>query len=831
VTEEVDAGLIAEQVREHPEQIDRPDTTRHVGRPLRRKEDARLLTGRTRWTDNINLPGLLHLAMVRSPIAHARITRVDVSPALERPGVIAAFSGADLADQLGVLPCAWPVTADMVHPDHHPLAVDEVRHVGEAVAVIVARDRYAAADAIEAVEVDYEPLPAVVDMEKALEDEVLVHSDKGTNKAFLWPFDGGDYDAAKARADVVVKRRYIQQRLIPNAMEPRGVVVEPLTEGDEYTVYSTTQIPHILRLMLALTVGMPEHKLRVIAPDVGGGFGSKLNVYAEEVIALVLARKLGRPVKWTESRSEGYQATIHGRDQIQDIEIAATRDGDILGLSVDLKADMGAYLQLVTPGIPVLGAFMFNAIYKMEGYRFRCTGVFTTKTPTDAYRGAGRPEATYAVERIVTELAHELGMDPMELRRKNWIRHEEFPYTTVCGLTYDSGHYEAATDRAMELFGYDELRREQAERRERQDPVQLGVGISTYTEMCGLAPSRVLGSLSYGAGGWEAASIRMLPTGKVEVVTGTTPHGQGHVTAWSQIAADALGVPFEDVSVIYGDTQASPQGMDTYGSRSLVVGGVAVHLAGQRVVEKARRVAAHLLEAAEGDVEFDAGTFSVKGSPEAKKTIQEVALATFAAHDLPEGMEPTINAEAVLDPENFSFPHGTHLCAVEVDTETGRTRIRSYVAVDDVGKVVNPLIVEGQVHGGIAQGMAQALYEEAVYDSDGNLVTGTMVDYLVPAAPDLPEFTTDRTETPSRSNPLGVKGVGEAGTIASTPAVVGAVVDAIRHFGVDDIRMPCTPERVWRAIHERGSDGGDRAAGGTIAYGGQQTATTAGGAE
>jgi len=833
VTEEIDAGFVAEQIAQHPEQLDAPDPSRHIGKPLKRKEDRRLITGRTRWTDNITLPGLLHVAMVRSPIAHARITRVDVSAALDRPGVIAAFSGADLADQLGTLPCAWPVTADMVHPDHRPLAVDEVRHVGEAVAVVVARDRYSAADALEAVQVDYDPLPAVTDMEEALKDEVLVHSDKGTNKSFLWPFDGGDYDAAKARAEseggVVVKRRYIQQRLIPTAMEPRAVVVEPLTEGDEYTVYSATQIPHILRVMLALVTGIPEHRIRVIAPDVGGGFGSKLNVYAEEVIALVLARKLGRPVKWTESRSEGYQATIHGRDQIQDIEIAATRDGQILGLSVDLKADMGAYLQLVTPGVPILGAFMFNSIYKMEGYRFRCTGVFTTKTPTDAYRGAGRPEATYAVERIVSELAQELGMDPMELRRKNWIRHEEFPYTTIAGLTYDSGNYEAATARAMELFGYDELRREQVERRERQDPVQLGIGISTFTEMCGLAPSRVLGSLSYGAGGWEAASIRMLPTGKVEVVTGTTPHGQGHVTSWSQIAADALGVPFEDVAVIHGDTQSSPQGMDTYGSRSLVVGGVAVHLAAQKVVEKAKRVAAHLLEAAEGDVQFDGGTFSVAGSPDAKKTIQEVALATFAAHDLPEGMEPSINADAVLDPDNFSYPHGTHLCAVEVDTETGQTKIRSYVAVDDIGNVINPLIVEGQVHGGLAQGIAQALYEEAVYDAEGNLITGTMVDYLVPAAPDLPDFVTDRTVTPSTSNPLGVKGVGEAGTIASTPAVVGAVVDAIRHFGVDDIRMPCTPERVWRAVNS-GSDGGDRAPEGTIAYGGPQTATTAGGA-
>jgi carbon-monoxide dehydrogenase large subunit len=585
-------------------------------------------------------------------------------------------------------------------------------------------------------------------------------------------------------------------------MEPRAVVVAPLAATDEYTVYSATQIPHILRLMLAMVTGVPEHKLRVVAPDVGGGFGSKLDVYAEEVLALMVARRLGRPVKWTESRSEGYQATIHGRDQIQDVEVAARRDGTLLGLKVELMADMGAYLQLVTPGVPILGAFMFNAIYKMQAYSFTCHGVFTTKTPTDAYRGAGRPEATFAIERIMDELAHELGMDPLELRERNWIRHEEFPYTTIAGLTYDSGNYEAATARAKELFDYDGLRREQQERRDRHDPVQLGIGISTFTEMCGLAPSRVLGQLSYGAGGWEAASIRMLPTGKVEVVTGTSPHGQGHVTSWSQIAADALGVPFEDVEVVHSDTRAAPQGMDTYGSRSLVVGGVAVHLACQKVIEKARKVAAHLLEAAEGDLEFEAGTFRVKGSPEASLPIQQVALATFASHNLPEGMEPTLNSEYVMDPENFSYPHGTHLCAVEVDTETGFTRIRSYVAVDDVGKVINPLIVEGQVHGGLAQGIAQALYEEAVYDADGNLVTGSMVDYTIPSAMDLPHFTTDRTETPATTNPLGVKGVGEAGTIASTPAVVNAIVDALRPLGVDDVRMPCTPERVWRAVRE-----------------------------
>src|SRR3954451_12675500 len=782
-----------------------------LGKARLRKEDERLITGQTNWTDNIQLPGMLHIAFLRSPYAHARIAAVDVSAARNEPGVIAAYSGADFADEQGSLPCAWPVTEDMKLPAHPPIAVDEVRYVGDAVAVVVARDRYAAADALEAIEVDYEPLPAVVDMETALQDKVLVHSELGTNRCFTWPFTGGDdYESVKAKAEVVVTRRFVQQRLLPTAMEPRSVVVAPLPASEEFTVYSATQIPHVLRIMLAMVTGIPEQKLRVIAPDVGGGFGSKLDVSPEEVTSLLVARRLGRPVKWTETRSEGYQATIHGRDQIQDLEIAATKDGTLLGLKVELLADMGAYLQLVTPGVPLLGAFMFNAIYKMQAYSFTCHGVFTTKTPTDAYRGAGRPEATYAIERMMDELAKEVGMDPMEIRRKNWIRHEEFPFTTIAGLTYDSGNYEAATDRAIELFGYDALRAEQVKRRESKDPVQLGIGISTFTEMCGLAPSRVLGSLSYGAGGWEAASIRMLPTGKVEVVTGTSPHGQGHETAWSQIAADALGVPFEDVEVIHSDTRAAPQGMDTYGSRSLVVGGVAVHLACGKVIEKAKRVAAHLLEAAEGDVEFADGTFSVKGSPEASLPIQQVALATFASHNLPEGMEPTLNSDFVMDPENFSFPHGTHLCAVEVDTETGMTTIRKYVAVDDVGKVINPLIVEGQVHGGIAQGVAQALFEEAVYDADGNLTTGSLVDYYVPSAAALPRWITARTETPATSNPLGVKGVGEAGTIASTPAVVNAVVDALRPRGVTDVRMPCSPERVWRALQvasEQGAGG------------------------
>lgn len=775
-----------------------------VGTARLRKEDARLLTGQTRWTDSIDATGMLHLAVLRSPMAHARVDRVDVSPALERPGVVAAFSGADLAEGMGSLPCAWPVTEDIVLPDHPPIATSEVRFAGDPVAVVVARDRYAAADALEAVEVEYTPLPPVLDLEEALaEGAPLVHSDKGTNRCYDWPLrTGEDFAEVRRRAEVTLKRRYHQQRLIPNAMEPRAVVVTPTAASDEYTVHSSTQIPHILRVMLAVVTGVPEHKLRVVAPDVGGGFGSKLQVYGEEAITLAVARRLGRPVKWTESRSEGYLATHHGRGMIQDIEIAANRDGTLLGLKADLLVDMGAYLMLVTPGIPILGAFMYPGIYKMGSYELNVTGVFTTRTPTDAYRGAGRPEATYAIERIMDELADELGLDPVELRRRNWIRHEEFPYTTIAGLTYDSGNYEAATDKALALFDYDKLRAEQADRNQRGDTVRLGIGVSTYTEMCGLAPSRVLRDLRYAAGGWEAASVRMLPTGKVEVVTGTSPHGQGHATSWSQIAADVLGVPFDDVQVVHGDTRAAPQGMDTYGSRSLVVGGTAVHHAATKVVDKARKVAAHLLEANEGDLEFTDGVFSVKGSPDARRTIQEIAFETFTSHDLPDGVEPTINAGHLTDPDNFSYPHGTHLCAVEVDTETGQTRIRSYVAVDDVGRVINPLIVEGQVHGGLAQGIAQALYEEAVYDEEGNLVSGTMADYLVPAAPDLPEFVTDRTETPATTNPLGVKGVGEAGTIASTPAVVGAIVDALRPLGVRDLRMPCTPERVWQALKE-----------------------------
>ncbi|MFC5833057.1 xanthine dehydrogenase family protein molybdopterin-binding subunit [Nonomuraea insulae] len=779
-------------------------TVQEVGRPRKRKEDARLLTGRTQWTDNLTRPGMLHVTFLRSPMAHARITRVDVSGARGMPGVVAAFSGSDLAAEQGSLPCAWPVTEDIVIPDHPPMAHSEVRYVGEAVACVIATDRYRAADALEAIEVDYEPLPAVVDMTRALEaDSPKVH--EAGNKAYEMQVNFGDIEAAFRDAPVVIDRTFVQQRLIPSAMEPRAILAD--TDGESFTLWTSTQIPHVLRVMLAVVTGIPEHRIRVIAPDVGGGFGSKLQVTAEEVLCLLLARRLGKPVKWTESRSEGNLTVHHGRDQLQHVRVAADADGRLRGLQVRLLADMGAYLMLLTPGVPLLGATMCNAIYKMDAYEFSCAGVFTTKMPTDAYRGAGRPEATFLIERMMDELAAAVRMDPLEVRKRNWIRHEEFPFTTISGLTYDSGNYEAATDRAMSMFGYDKLRAEQADRRDRGDPVQLGIGVSTYTEMCGLAPSRLLAAANFGAGGWEHGSVRMLATGKVEVITGSSPHGQGHVTSWSQIVADALGVPFEDVAVLHGDTAIAPKGMDTYGSRSLVIGGVAVLKAAEKVREKARKLAAYMLECSPDDLEFEDGAFKVRGT-ESSKTIQELAYAAFTAHDLPEGVEARLDSDATFDPENYSFPHGTHLCAVEVDTETGKAHIRSYVAVDDIGKVVNPMIVNGQLHGGIAQGIAQALFEEGVYDSEGNLVTTTMADYLLPSASDLPNFTLDRTESPATSNPLGAKGVGEAGTIASTPAVVNAIVDALRPRGVQDVRMPCTPERVWRAIQS--AEGGGR---------------------
>ena len=778
------------------------ESTAAIGRPLRRKEDAKLLHGRTNWTDNIQLPGTLHMALVRSPMAHARITKVDLSGALARPNVVAAYDAASLGDLNSVVPCVWPVTDDTVMPPFPALTGDKVRQVGDVVALVLATDAASAEDAIAYVDVEYEPLPAVINMIDAISPgSELVHDDAKNNTCYVYDLGGGYAEELAKHPDaVVVKRRFVNQRLIPAFMEPRAVIAAPMGMSEEITVWSSTQIPHVLRVLLTLVTGIPEQNLRIVAPDVGGGFGGKLQCYREEILVTQLARKLGRPVKWTETRSEDMVATHHGRDQIQDIELACTPDGKMIGLKVDLIANMGAYLQIITPGIPLLGMFMYPAIYKMDAYQFQCTGVFTNTTPTDAYRGAGRPEATFAIERIVDEMAAELGMDPMKFRTKNWIQHHEFPYTTVAGLTYDTGNYEAATAKAMEMFGYDALRAEQEARRASGDPVQLGIGISTFTEMCGLAPSRTLGALKYAAGGWEHCTIRLLPTGKVELVTGTSPHGQGHETAWSQIAGDILGIPVEDIDVIHSDTGRSPYGMDTYGSRSLAVGGQAIKKAADRVIENARPIAAHQLECAADDLEFANGAFSVKGDPEKSVTLGALAWAAFSAHNLPDGVEPMISGEATVDPEDFSYPHGTHLAAMEVDTETGKVRLRKYVCVDDVGNQINPMIVEGQVHGGLAQGIGQALYEGAEYDSDGNLLTASLADYLIPSAADLPSFETGTTVTPSTTHSLGTKGVGEAGAIASTPAIINGIVDALRPMGVTDVLMPASPQNVWRAI-------------------------------
>jgi carbon-monoxide dehydrogenase large subunit len=775
-------------------------TETFVGSSVKRKEDESLLRGRGTFVESLTLPGTVAMVVVRSPYAHARITSVNLDAVRKAEGVVAAFSGADLAeDWAGGMPCAWPVTEDIKMPTHYPLATDVARYQGDGVAVVIAETRALAKDAAELVEIEYEELPAVADVQKAMEDGApRVHSDLESNECYVWKLETDGVQAAIDAADVVVTRRHVQPRLIPNAIEPRGLVAQ-VGPTDEVTLWSATQIPHILRFVMQLVLGIPESKVRVIAPDVGGGFGSKLNVYAEEFLAVAIAKRLGRPVKWIEERTENYLATIHGRDVVHELTFAATKDGKITAVKSEALCAMGAYLQLVTPGIPLLGAWIYSGPYEIPNYSVTFTGVFTNTTPTDAYRGAGRPEATYVLERTMDALAAELGMDRVELRRKNFVT--EFPHTMASGLTIDAGDYHASLDRLIELLDLDAIESEQAARRERGDPKQIGVGFSTYNEMCGLAPSRILGAIRYAVGGWDSATIRFQPLGSVQVVTGTSPHGQAHETTWAQIVADQLGVHVDDVEVLHGDTAVSQQGMDTYGSRSLAVGGVALHHAGVKVVDKARKIVAHQLEVSEDDLEFANGSFSVKGSPDRSMGIKEVAFAAHAAHNLPDGMEPGLEETAVFDPPNFSWPAGAHAAVVEVDTETGDTRLVRYVAVDDVGQPVNPMIVDGQVHGGITQGIAAALYEEGAYDEFGNLVTTTMTTYLVPSAAELPSFETDRTETHA-DNPLGVKGVGETGTIAAAPAVINAIVDALAHLGVTDVPMPATPERVWTAIQE-----------------------------
>ncbi len=774
-------------------------TEKFIGAEVLRKEDPELITGQANFVDNHTLPGMVWMVMVRPPFVHAKIRSIDTSAAASMPGVIGVYTAADL--EVGALPFVWPITEDIKIPVHYPLTKDKIRFNGDAVAVVVAETRAQAKDAAERVKVDVEELPAVTDMEEAMKDGApLIHEELGSNVTVHWSHGGAGDQGVFDTAPVLVTERYHQPRLIPNAIEPRGCLAYGIPAMDEWTLVSATQIPHILKVTLSGVCSIPESKLRIIAPDVGGGFGSKLNVYAEEALALVLAKKTGRPVKWIEERGENYVATIHGRGVTHDCTIAGTADGKILGMKFVEIADLGAYYQLLTPGIPELGGWVYMGPYDPQAYWFEFTGVLTNATPTDAYRGAGRPEATYVVERVVDAFARKIGMDPAEVRKMNLVPPFAEARTAISGLSVDSGNYIGTFEKALALVGYDDLRKDQAARRERGDVRQLGIGLCTYIEMCGLAPSAILGALRYAAGGWDAATIRCLPTGKIVVATGTSPHGQGHETTWAQIVADGLGVHVDDIEVVHGDTAVMPLGMDTYGSRSLSVGGVALYFAMEKIKEKARTIAAHELEVAEDDLDYSAGTFTVKGAPDKARTITELATAAWHAHNLPAGTEPNLEATAVYDPPNFTWPGGAHICVSEVDTETGAVDIVKYVAVDDCGTVINPMIVEGQVHGGVAQGIAEALYEEAIYDDQGNLITGSMTQYLVPGATEIPTMTLDRTETPSTTNPLGVKGIGEAGTIASPPAVLNSVVDALSHLGVTDVGKPASPERVWRAI-------------------------------
>ena len=795
----------------------------YVGQRVRRTEDPRLIKGLAHYVDDIELPNTLHVAFVRSVYAHAKITSIDTSAALAAPGVVAVYTGKDVAGKIGPVPCASALP-DLKIPDHRVLATDKVYFVGHPIVAVVAKDRYAARDAVDLVVVDYEDLPVVTDVEEAAVGGPVIHEAFGDNIAYKMTAGEGDIDAAFASAERTVKQRILHKRLAPIAMEPRGVLARYFPGEEEMTLWSSTQIPHLMRTQVALMIGMPENKLRVITPEVGGGFGSKLNVYSEEALLSWISMQLNKPVKWIETRRENIQATIHGRGQVGDIEVAFKNDGTVTGLRYNVIADLGAYHQLLTPAIPTLTGLMLSGAYKIPAIQINITACFTNKMATDAYRGAGRPEATYVVERAMDLVAAELGVDPAEVRRKNFPGKDEFPFHTATGLDYDSGDYEAALDKAQGIAGYAQLREEQ--KKAREEGRLIGIGISTYVEICALGPSQAMP-----AGGWESATVRIEPTGKVTVLTGASPHGQGQETSFAQIVADELGVSINDVTVIHGDTGVVQYGIGTFGSRATAVGGTAVYVAVQKLKEKAEKIAGHILQADAGLLSFEGGKYSVKkaaaasgaaGSsdpvvpvgqapagalPEPQTegrtglTIQEIALAAHLAKELPPDTEPGLSATYFFEPKNFTFPFGTHIAVVEVDRETGDIKFLRYVAVDDCGKVINPMLVEGQVHGGIVQSIGQAMYEEVVYDEQGQLITGTLMDYALPRAKHIPNFELDRTETPSPVNPLGVKGVGEAGTIGATPAIVGAIVDALAPFGVRHLDMPVKPEDVWKVIN------------------------------
>lgn len=778
------------------------------GASIKRREDPALITGAGKYTDDLQVPHMAFAAMVRSPHAHAVITSIDTSKAEALDGVLAVYTSQNVeAAQIpGKIPTAW-LLPDIKTPDFDMLAVGTVRFVGQAVAVVVAEDRYVARDAAELVEVEYDPLPAVVDGKKAAQDGApQVFDEAPGNVAFDWELgDRDSTDAAFEKAAHVATVELHNQRLIPHAIEPRAALAEWNDATGELTLRMTSQNPHVHRLLMSISsLGLPEHKIRIVAPEVGGGFGSKIHHYPEESVAAFCSMQLQRPVKWTATRSETNQTDAHGRDHTTTAEIALDGDGKILGIRVMTWANLGAYLSTFAPAVPTyLYGTLLSGQYDIPTIHVHVLGMFTHTAPVDAYRGAGRPEATFVVERLMDAAARQTDLDPADLRRRNFVPPDAFPYQTQVALQYDSGNYEPALDKALEMVGYDDLRKQQAERRESGGKL-LGIGLSCYIEACGLAPSQVVGALGAQAGLWESAKVLVHPTGAVTVYSGSSAHGQGHQTTFSQIVADRLSIDPDQVDVIQGDTEKVQFGMGTYGSRSAAVGGSAIATAVDKVIAKAKQVAAHLLEAADEDVEFKDGEFSVKGSPGSTQSWGDVVLQAYLAHHIPDDMEPGLEATSFYNPSNFVYPFGAHIAVVEIDPETGETRVVRYVAVDDVGNVINPMIVEGQVHGGVAQGIGQALWEGAVYDDSGQLQTSTLLDYAVPKAHFLPSFELDRTVTPCPHNPLGVKGVGEAGTIASPAAVTNAVVDALSHLGVRHLDMPLTPEKVWRAIHRNG---------------------------
>jgi len=779
-----------------------PDTG--IGASVRRKEDQRFLTGKGRYTDDINRHGQLYAYFLRSPVAHARLKGVDTADAAAAPGVVAVFTGADMAaDNVGSLPCGWVVTDRHGNPHkappHFPLARDKVRYVGDHVAMVVAESYAEARDAAELIEVDYEELEPLVDLRRASSGP-QVHDEAPGNLCYDWELgDQAAVDKALSEAARVVELDLVNNRLIPNAMEPRAAVAEYDSGTDSYTLFSTSQNPHLLRLILcAFVLGLPETKVRVIAPDVGGGFGSKIYAYAEETCCTWAAKKVGRPVKWTADRSEAFLSDAHGRNHLTKVKLALDAEGRFLALKVDTTANMGAYLSSFATCIPTyLYATLLAGQYATPVIYANVKAVFTTTAPVDAYRGAGRPEATYLIERVVEVAAREIGMDPAELRRKNFIQPDQFPYQTPVALVYDIGDYEPALDKALEMIDYKGFgaRKAEAERRGKL----RGIGFSAYIEACGIAPSAVVGALGAGVGLWESAQVRFNATGTVSVMTGAHSHGQGHETTFSQLVADKLGIPYENVEIVHGDTGAIPMGMGTYGSRSLAVGGSAIVRACDKVIEKGRKIAAHLMEASVEDVEFKDGKFSVVGTDKSK-AMAEIAFTAYVPHNYPEGVEPGLDETAFYDPLNFTYPAGVHIAEVEIDPDTGITEIVDWVAVDDFGRVLNPMIVEGQVHGGIAQGVGQALLENCVYDPEsGQLVTGSYMDYCMPRADDLPSFRVGITVSECTHNPLGVKGCGEAGAIAAPAALMNAITDALGQ----EIDMPASPEKVWRVCQAR----------------------------